>query len=120
MLEFEKSNSFLILKTDYFDLLPQLVRSWRLFCVSSFIFCYRGPGGGRPWPNPTNANSVSKYLKYIRHHLIFREVFLINTTAKKFHFIQQIKYCVLYVFPCNPHTEQIQQGAHLNGVLIDM
>jgi hypothetical protein len=24
-----------------------------------FILFYRGPGGGRPWPNPTNANSVS-------------------------------------------------------------
>ncbi|NWT12794.1 SSBP2 protein, partial [Vireo altiloquus] len=31
-------------------------RGW--FCVSSFIFCFRGPGGGRPWPNPTNANSI--------------------------------------------------------------
>ncbi|NXI76096.1 SSBP2 protein, partial [Rhipidura dahli] len=30
----------------------------RWFCVSSFIFCFRGPGGGRPWPNPTNANSI--------------------------------------------------------------
>ncbi|NXO53038.1 SSBP2 protein, partial [Aramus guarauna] len=28
------------------------------FCFSSFIFCYRGPGGGRPWPNPTSANSI--------------------------------------------------------------
>jgi len=36
----------------------ELVRRQGLFCVSSFIFCYRGPGGGRPWPNPTNANSV--------------------------------------------------------------
>ncbi|KAF1579236.1 UNVERIFIED_CONTAM: Single-stranded DNA-binding protein 2, partial [Eudyptes robustus] len=35
-----------------------LVRRRGLFCVSSFIFCYRGPGGGRPWPNPTNANSI--------------------------------------------------------------
>ena len=27
--------------------------------ISFFILSYRGPGGGRPWPNPTNANSVS-------------------------------------------------------------
>lgn len=27
--------------------------------MSFIILSCRGPGGGRPWPNPTNANSVS-------------------------------------------------------------
>lgn len=27
--------------------------------ISFIILSYRGPAGGRPWPNPTNANSVS-------------------------------------------------------------
>lgn len=31
----------------------------------SHLLSYRGPGGGRPWPNPTNANSVSIHLFYI-------------------------------------------------------
>ncbi|NXT84401.1 SSBP2 protein, partial [Zapornia atra] len=42
-------------------MVPLGPQSWSevgLFCVSSFLFCYRGPGGGRPWPNPTNANSI--------------------------------------------------------------
>lgn len=51
----------------------EVVRGWEWFCASPFFFCFRGPGGGRPWPNPTNANSVSKCYKYIWHLPVFRE-----------------------------------------------
>ncbi|NXJ36105.1 SSBP2 protein, partial [Ciconia maguari] len=74
-----------------------------------------GPGGGRPWPNPTNANSVSKYLTYIRCHLIFRKLFLINTPGKKFHFVRQIEYCMFYILPHNPNAEQFPMGPGSDG-----
>ncbi|NXV73325.1 SSBP2 protein, partial [Atlantisia rogersi] len=74
-----------------------------------------GPGGGRPWPNPTNANSVSKYLRGIRHHFICREVFLIRTPGKKQYFIQQVEYCMPCISPHNLHTEWFPMGPGSDG-----
>ncbi|NWU14643.1 SSBP2 protein, partial [Cephalopterus ornatus] len=37
---------------------PQVPSTNGLFLLDRPILIFLGPGGGRPWPNPTNANSI--------------------------------------------------------------
>ncbi|NXJ12893.1 SSBP2 protein, partial [Odontophorus gujanensis] len=80
-----------------------------------------GPGGGRPWPNPTNANSVSKYLNILNIILHSGSYFssilqeekqnLLNSPIKTLH------------FPMGPGSDGPMSGLggmdshHMNGSL---